>query len=129
MTEVRAASIDGRELRQWITNMPQIAVHLLPLLARRARHLDSALTDLITDNVSGRLATVLLDLAEQFGTEKRGMLVVTHDLTQREIAQMIGAARKTVNETLADFTRRGWLLRGDKSVLILDPTALASRAR
>jgi DNA-binding GntR family transcriptional regulator len=34
---------------------------------------------------------------------------VTHDLTQEELAQLVGASRETVNKALADFASRGWL--------------------
>jgi CRP-like cAMP-binding protein len=56
-------------------------------------------------------------------------LRVTHDLTQEEIAQLVGASRETVNKALADFAHRGWLRLEGKSVLILEPERLARRAR
>jgi DNA-binding GntR family transcriptional regulator len=34
---------------------------------------------------------------------------VHHDLTQEELAQLVGASRETVNKALADFAARGWL--------------------
>ena len=58
-----------------------------------------------------------------------GLLRVTHDLTQEEIAQLVGASRETVNKALADFAHRGWLRLEGKSVLILEPERLARRAR
>ena len=36
-------------------------------------------------------------------------LHVHHDLTQEELAQLVGASRETVNKALADFAQRGWL--------------------
>jgi CRP-like cAMP-binding protein len=57
------------------------------------------------------------------------VLRVTHDLTQEELAQLVGASRETVNKALADFASRGWLRLDGKSVIILDPERLARRAR
>jgi CRP-like cAMP-binding protein len=54
---------------------------------------------------------------------------VTHDLTQEELAQLVGASRETVNKALADFASRGWLRLDGKSVIVLDPERLARRAR
>lgn len=45
---------------------------------------------------------------------------ITHDLTQEEIAQLVGASREAVNETLTDFARRCWIRLEGKSVLISD---------
>ena len=56
-------------------------------------------------------------------------LRVTHDLTQEEIAQLVGASRETVNKALADFAHRGWIRLEGKSVLISDSERLARRAR
>jgi CRP/FNR family transcriptional regulator, cyclic AMP receptor protein len=75
------------------------------------------------------VAKALLQLAHDFGTHEGGMLRVTHDLTQEEIAQLVGASRETVNKALADFAHRGWLRLEGKSVLILEPQRLIRRAR
>ena len=39
-----------------------------------------------------------------------------HDMTQEELAQLVGASRETVNKALADFAHRGWLRLEGKSV-------------
>jgi CRP-like cAMP-binding protein len=75
------------------------------------------------------IAEQLLQLAQRFGTQEGGALRVTHDLTQEEIAQLVGASRETVNKALADFAQRGWLRLEGKSVLIADSERLARRAR
>ena len=54
---------------------------------------------------------------------------VNHDLTQEELAQLVGASRETVNKALADFTARGWIQLSAKSVLITDMDRLRKRAR
>ena len=105
VTEVRAYTMDRGALREWIGKRPEIA------------------------DVPGRVAKSLLQLARQFGSQESGLLRVTHDLTQEEIAQLVGASRETVNKALADFAHRGWLRLEGKSVLILEPERLARRAR
>ena len=97
--------------------------------ARRLRRTNNMLADLIFTDVPGRVAKALLQLARQFGSQESGLLRVTHDLTQEEIAQLVGASRETVNKALADFAHRGWLRLEGKSVLILEPERLARRAR
>ena len=54
---------------------------------------------------------------------------VNHDLTQEELAQLVGASRETVNKALADFAARGWIQVSAKSVLLRDPERLGRRAR
>ncbi|MGH3671423.1 MAG: Crp/Fnr family transcriptional regulator [Pseudonocardiaceae bacterium] len=129
VTEVSAVSMDRPALREWITQRPEIAEQLLRVVARRLRRTNNMLADLIFTDVPGRVAKALLQLAHDFGTHEGGMLRVTHDLTQEEIAQLVGASRETVNKALADFAHRGWLRLEGKSVLILEPQRLIRRAR
>jgi CRP/FNR family transcriptional regulator, cyclic AMP receptor protein len=129
VTEARLARMSKDALRSWIATRPQIAEQLLRVIARRLRRTNNMLADLIFTDVPGRVAKSLLQLARQFGSQESGLLRVTHDLTQEEIAQLVGASRETVNKALADFAHRGWLRLEGKSVLILEPERLARRAR
>lgn len=129
ITEVRAVSMDRDALKGWIDQRPEVAGQLLRVLARRLRRTNDNLADLIFTDVPGRVAKALLQLAQRFGTQEAGALRLTHDLTQEEIAQLVGASRETVNKALADFAHRGWLRLDGKSVLILDSERLARRAR
>ena len=129
ITEVRAAWMGRDVLRAWMAGRPQIAEQLLRVLARRLRRTNNDLADLILTDVPGRVAKQLLALGQRFGTEQDGGLRVTHDLTQVEIAQLVGASRETVNKALADFAQRGWIRLASKSVLICDSERLARRAR
>ena len=129
VTDVRLARISKQALRSWIAERPAIAEQLLRVVARRLRRTNAMLADLIFTDVPGRVAKQLLSLAQRFGTVEGGNLRVTHDLTQEELAQLVGASRETVNKALADFAQRGWLRLEGKSVVILDRDRLARRAR
>ena len=84
--------MDRAALREWISKRPEIAEQLLRVLARRLRRTNNMLADLIFTDVPGRVAKALLQLARQFGSQESGLLRVTHDLTQEEIAQLVGAS-------------------------------------
>src|SRR5258705_11886201 len=129
ITEVRAVSMDRDALRAWIADRPETAEKMLRVLARRLRRTNHNLADLIFTDVPGRVAKQLLRLAQRFGTQDGDALRVSHDLTQEEIAQLVGASRETVNKALADFAHRGWIRLEGKSVLISDSERLARRAR
>ncbi|HEY7175904.1 MAG TPA: Crp/Fnr family transcriptional regulator [Micromonosporaceae bacterium] len=129
VTDTRVARLRKQALRPWLTNRPEIAEQLLRVLARRLRRTNDALADLIFTDVPGRVAKNLLQMAGRFGSRDGGVLRVTHDLTQEELAQLVGASRETVNKALADFASRGWLRLDGKSVIVLDPERLARRAR
>ncbi|WP_297005414.1 CRP-like cAMP-activated global transcriptional regulator GlxR [uncultured Corynebacterium sp.] len=129
VTAVTAATMDSQMLHDWIRAHPEISEQLLRVLARRLRRTNNALADLIFTDVPGRVAKALLQLANRFGVQEGGALRVHHDLTQEEIAQLVGASRETVNKALAEFAHRGWIRLEGKSVLISDTERLAKRAR
>jgi CRP-like cAMP-binding protein len=129
MTDVRVVSMDREAVHAWIADRPGIAEQLLRVLARRLRRTNHNLADLVFTAVPGRVAKQLLQLAQRFGRQEGDVLRVTHDLTQEEIAQLVGTTRETVNKALADFAHRDWIRLEGKSLLICDCESLASRAR
>ena len=129
LTDGRLASLAHSSLRPWINDRPEIAEQLLRVLARRLRRTNDALADLIFTDVPGRVAKQLLALAERFGSPEGEGTRVHHDLTQEELAQLVGASRETVNKALADFASRGWVRVDSRALTILDSDRLARRAR
>ena len=129
LTDVRVARLPKAALRPWLTDRPDLAERLLRVIARRLRRTNNIVADLIFTDVPGRVAKALLNLSKQFGQQEGDTLRVTHDLTQEELAQLVGASRETVNKALADFAQRSWLRLEGKSVIILDRERLARRAR
>lgn len=129
LTDVHAVSMHRDVVRAWIAEHPHVAQRLLRLLARRLRRTDEDLSDLVFTDAAGRAAKQLLRLAHQFGIQEHGAIRVNHDLTQEELAQLIGASRETVNKILAEFTQRGWIRTDGKSVIITDTERLAHRTR
>jgi CRP/FNR family transcriptional regulator len=129
VTDVRLAGLGHDFLRTWLNDRPDVAMHLLAALARRLRRTNDVMSDLVFTDVPGRVAKALLDLAARFGTQQADGLQVNHDLTQEELAQLVGASRETVNKALADFVARGWVQLHPKSVLLIDPERMRKRAR
>jgi CRP/FNR family transcriptional regulator, cyclic AMP receptor protein len=129
LTQARVLSLGNTQLMPWLAGRPEVAAALLQALARRLRRTNEAMADLVFSDVPGRVAKALMELGEKFGTLIPGGLLVTHDMTQEELAQLVGASRETVNKALADFAQRGWISLESRQVLILDVERLGKRAR
>jgi CRP-like cAMP-binding protein len=121
--------LHNKQLVAWLTEHPGVSSHLLGALAQRLRRTNDSLADLVFSDVPGRVAKALLDLASKFGEPTADGVRVAHDLTQEELAQLVGASRETVNKALADFTQRHWVRREGRAVVILDVDRLERRAR
>jgi CRP-like cAMP-binding protein len=129
LTDAVVLGLGHPQLRPWLAGRPEVAEALLQALARRLRRTNEAMADLVFSDVPGRVAKALMDLGEKFGTVTPEGLMVTHDMTQEELAQLVGASRETVNKALADFAQRGWIRLESRQVLILDVERLGKRAR
>ena len=129
VTDCVMQSLTHDELLKWLTGRPEVAQGLLAQLAHRLRRANDVVADLVFSDVPGRVAKALLDLAARFGRPADDGIHVHHDLTQEELAQLVGASRETVNKALADFGSRGWLRLEPRSVVLLDVERLRGRVR
>jgi CRP-like cAMP-binding protein len=129
VTDANLVSLSHSNMVTWLAVNPAASQHLLASLARRLRKTNEALADLVFSDVPGRVAKALLDLAERFGEVTGEGVHVRHELTQEELAQLVGASRETVNKALADFVARNWIQLAGLGVVLLDVERLARRAR
>ena len=86
-----------------LDNFPPVARNLVRILSARVRLSDQMIQALATLDVNGRVAHQLLAFAEKYGREKDGMTQIRIALTQSDIADLVGASRKRVNQTMVLF--------------------------
>jgi len=80
---------------------PSIARKLIRNLSQRVRKLTADVKSLALQDVYGRVANVLMDLAEERGD---GTMFIPEKLTQQDIADRVGASREMVARILKDLT-------------------------
>jgi len=129
VTDAKLLSLSHEKVIPWLKQNPEVSLQLLTRLSQRLRRTNEAVGDLVFSDVPGRVAKALIDLGDRFGKTTPEGLLVNHDLTQEELAQLVGTSRETVNKALADFAGRGWLKLDGRSVLITDVERLGKRSR
>jgi CRP/FNR family cyclic AMP-dependent transcriptional regulator len=129
VAETQLIELGHEELYAFLSDRPNVATNLLGALAQRLRRTNETLADLVFTDVPGRVAKALLDLSLRFGTPAEDGILVAHDLTQEELANLVGASRETVNKALADFASRGWIKLEARAVVLTDAERLKRRAR
>lgn len=129
LTETTLLGLGHNDLQPWLNQRPQVASALLQAIARRLRRTNDVLSDLVFSDVPGRVAKQLLELSRRFGVPSDEGIHVVHDLTQEELAQLVGASRETVNKALADFAQRGWIRLEARAVILIDVERLSRRSR
>ena len=129
VTDSRLVSLAHDAVIGLVTTNPQTSLELLRRLAQRLRKSNEVLADLVFADVPGRVAKAIMELGVRFGVQKDDGLHVNHDLTQEELAQLVGASRETVNKALADFAARGWVKLEPRAVLVTDIERISKRGR
>ena len=112
------------DFRKRVESSPSVAWSLLTELSRRLRRADDKIGGLVLLDVPGRIARLLLDLAEESGTD-----AIEKSLTHQTIAQMIGASRETVSRAMKDFQDAGWITVERRRIALADRAALEQRAQ
>ena len=90
-----------------LENFPPVARNLVKIMSARVRLSDQLIQALATLDVNGRVARQLLAFAEKYGREKDGVTQIRITLTQGDIADLVGASRKRVNQAMVLFREQG----------------------
>ncbi len=90
-----------------LDNFPPVARNLVRILSARVRLSDQMIQSLATLDVNGRVARQLLAFAERYGSEMADGIQIRVVLTQSDIADLVGASRKRVNQAMVFFKEQG----------------------
>lgn len=92
-----------------LDNFPPVARNLVKILSARVRLSDQVIQSLATLDVNGRVARQILAFAERYGHETTNGTLVPIALTQSDLADLVGASRKRVNQAMVFFKELGFL--------------------
>lgn len=76
-----------------------------------------------------RLAMHLLLLAQLYGVREPGAVTINLQLSQEDLAHMLGTARQSVGKPLRTWQQAGWIRQEYRKITILDEASLAAAAK
>jgi CRP/FNR family cyclic AMP-dependent transcriptional regulator len=101
-----------------------LAMRIIRNLVRRLRDADRKIESLALIDVYGRVARLLIDMAEEID----GKWVVQHAPPKQEIAHMIGASREMVSRVVKDLQEKGLIRAERRKILLLDRQTMGDRS-
>ena len=122
--------MDKNTFNYILDNFGPVARSLVRILSARVRLSDQLIQALATLDVNGRVARQLLAFAEKYGHEKNGATQIRIALKQGDIADLVGASRKRVNQTRVLFKEQGLIdTSAEGRIAIRDSEGLAKFCR
>ncbi|HRW48048.1 MAG TPA: Crp/Fnr family transcriptional regulator [Caldilinea sp.] len=110
------------DLERLILSKPQVALRILEITGRRLRDAEERLENMAFKGIPARLASMLLRLAEEQGTNE-----IT-GLTHQDLAESVGTYRETATQVLNDLKAAGYIDIGRKRITVLDVAGLTTVA-
>jgi CRP/FNR family cyclic AMP-dependent transcriptional regulator len=107
---------------------PPVLEAVLRSLGQLVRRLTEQTGDLVFLDLGGRIAKLLLHLAEKHSPDAVQPVALRVGLSQSDIAAMVGATRPAVNRILQVFASRGLISMDGRAIVLRDLPALRRRA-
>lgn len=112
-------------VRALFDSRPLLIVELTQQVVERFKQMESRAERQVTHNVRARVALALLDLSKRFGhLEADGSVELILNITQTELASLIGSTRQTVNTSLRELRRAGLVHKRGPHLVLLKPGEL-----
>lgn len=111
-------------LHMFILKNPELALRLLAIMSARLKQAQERIEDLVFRPVPSRVARFLIGLSENYGRVTRHGIRIDFPVTHQEIADLVGASRVTVTQTLNQFRTSQWIEIESKQVTIHNLEAL-----
>ncbi len=126
MTRCNIAVLDRRDVLAFFQRQPNAWPKLVEVLCERLRRTDEHLAEMALLEIPLRLAKALLRLLAR--DAHAGGAAAQVALTQRELGNMVGASRESVNKCLNEWQRRGIVRIDDNIITIVDRALLKQLA-
>jgi len=124
MTDCELLVLNRRDFLHLLENRADLCMIMLRILCQRLRQTSEQVEDVMFRHLESRLAKALLHLAESGAMHGPQSSLVELHLSQKELGNMAGGSRESVNKILQNWHRRGLIDLGKASVLIRDVEAL-----
>ncbi len=112
--------IQRNDFLNLIREFPEISISLLQELTKRLRAADAKIKALSLKDAEGKVATVILQLADDIGKIKHGKVEIEKLPLQQDLANMAGTSRETISRTLHSFAKKGLIELDGSKLSILD---------
>lgn len=100
--------MDKAAFHQMLDEFPRVSRNLVTIMGARLRMNNELILSLASLDTKGRVARQLLAFADRYGAHHLGEpVIIPISLKQGDIADLVGASRKRVNQAMVSFREQG----------------------
>ncbi len=120
MEKTKVGLVKSIEMEKLILKESGIGIKIMKEINKRLRRAQEKIRNFGLKNTSSRLAHILIYLVEEYGKNREDKIQIQLNLTQEDLANMIGASRETVSRILNEFERAELISTSRKKLVIND---------
>jgi CRP/FNR family transcriptional regulator, cyclic AMP receptor protein len=126
MDQVELIAMRATEFQRFVAEHPRVAPLVFERVAALLADADRQLVDFATRDVTARVASCLIELAEDAGELDAGGVRITLPISQDELGAWAGASREAVARSLHLLRELGWIETRRREIRVLSVEGLRS---
>ena len=124
LTDCELLVLNRRDLLPVLENRADLCMILLKVLCRKLRRTTEQVEDVTFRDLESRVAKALVQLVESVSLRGIHSPSIELHLSQRELGNMVGRSRESVNKHLQIWHRQGLIDLSKAAIMILDLEAI-----
>ena len=123
--DCKICTLSKDDLKDLLIKKPIISIKMLEALTERITSVENLVQNIATNDVNSKIAYLLVSLADKYGIDNAGCIIINLPMNREDMANYIGITRETLSRKLKKFEEDGLIqIVGTKKIVILNKTEL-----
>ena len=119
-TDCNLYLLERGTLSSLIEGDPQFGLWLTRMMGQRQAKMENWLETLLFKSANGKVAQLLVQMAETHGVETSSGTLIDYPITHQEIGNLIATTRETVSYAFMEFRQRGLISTRQRKTIVHD---------
>jgi CRP/FNR family transcriptional regulator, anaerobic regulatory protein len=120
ISNVKLCTLSKRDMDEIIMSNPEISLKILREVTKRLVETENLAQNLATNDAEVRIANMLIDFAEKYGTQSNEGITIKLPVNREEMANYAGVTRETMSRKLGKFENEGIISAEGSKIIIIN---------
>jgi CRP-like cAMP-binding protein len=118
--DVMICATNVEDVQTIISQNPKLGLAITKSIGERLMNVERKMESLIFKDARTRIIELIIQMAEKYGTKIGDEILLKHDLTHQDLANLTATSRQTVTVTLNELRDKNLIYMERKKILIRD---------